>query len=62
MQLAINPREQQGATVLELKGRIVAGDECDALRNTIKDLLAGEHPRIVLNMGEVIRIDNRSPS
>ncbi len=58
MQLAINPREHQGATVLDLKGRIVAGDECDALRSTIKDLLAAEHPRILLNMGEVIRIDS----
>ena len=58
MQLAINPSEHQGATVLELKGRMVAGDECDALRATIKDLLAADHPRIVLNMGEVIRIDS----
>jgi anti-sigma B factor antagonist len=58
MQLAINPREHQGATVLDLRGRIVAGDECDTLRSTIKDLLAAEHPRIVLNMGEVIRIDS----
>ena len=58
MQLTINPREHQGATVLDLKGRIEAGDECDALRNTIKDLLTGEHPRILLNMGEVTRVDS----
>jgi anti-anti-sigma factor len=41
-----------------LKGRIVAGNECDALRSTLNDLLTGDHPRIVLNMGEVIRIDS----
>lgn len=58
MQLTINPREHQGVTVLDLKGRIEAGDECDALRNAIKDLLANEHPRILLNMGEVTRVDS----
>ncbi len=58
MQLTINPREHQGVTVLDLKGRIEAGDECDALRSTIKDLLAHEHPRILLNMGEVTRVDS----
>jgi hypothetical protein len=55
MQLSINSSEHQGVTMLDLKGRIEAGDECDALRNTLKDLLAGQHPRIVLNMGEVTR-------
>jgi anti-sigma B factor antagonist len=58
MQLTINSREHEGAAVVDLKGRIVAGDECDALRNTLKDLLAGDHPRIVLNMREVTRIDS----
>jgi anti-sigma B factor antagonist len=58
MQLTINPREHQGVTVLDLKGRIEAGDECDSLRNTIKGLLASERPRILLNMGEVIRVDS----
>jgi len=58
MQLTINPREHQGVTVLDLKGRIEVGDECDALRNTIKDLLASEHLRILLNMGEVTRVDS----
>ncbi len=58
MQLTINPREHQGVAVLGLRGRIEAGDECDALRNTLKDLLAGNRLRIVLNMGEVTRIDS----
>jgi anti-sigma B factor antagonist len=58
MQLSINSREHQGVTVLDLKGRIEAGDECDALRNTLKDLVVGHHPRIVLNMGEVTRVDS----
>jgi len=58
MQLTINPRAQGGVTVLDLKGRIEAGDECDALRGTLKGLLVGEHPRILLNMGEVTRVDS----
>ena len=58
MQLTINPREHHGVTVLDLKGRIEAGDECDALRDTLKNLLAAEHPRILLNMGEVTRVDS----
>jgi len=58
MQLTINPRAVQGLTVLDLKGRIEAGEECDALRGAIKDLLASNHIRIVLNMSEVTRIDS----
>jgi anti-sigma B factor antagonist len=58
MQLTISPREHQGVTVLDLKGRIEAGDESDALRNTLKGLLASDRPRILLNMGEVTRVDS----
>jgi anti-sigma B factor antagonist len=58
MQLTINTRDVQGAKVLDLSGRIVAGDEVDAVRTTIKDLLAAGQKKIVLNMGEVQRIDS----
>lgn len=58
MQLTINSREVQGAAVLDLSGRIVAGDEVDAVRKTIRDLLVGNQKRIVLNMAEVQRIDS----
>jgi anti-sigma B factor antagonist len=58
MQLTINTRDVQGAKVLDLSGRIVAGDEVDAVRKTIKDLLAAGQKKIALNMGEVQRIDS----
>jgi len=58
MQLGINPREKQGAVILDLVGRIVAGPECDALRAQIKELQAGGQKRIVLNMAEISRIDS----
>ena len=58
MQLTITPRESQDVSILDLNGRIVAGEECDALRSKIKDLLAGNHIKILLNMNDVARIDS----
>ena len=58
MQLSINTREKQGVTVLDLSGRAIAGEECDSLRKSVKELLASNRVRIVLNLGDVSRIDS----
>lgn len=58
MQLSINVREKQGVAVLDVSGRIVAGEECDSLRQKIRELLAGNQKRILLNLGEVARVDS----
>ena len=58
MQLTITAREKQGATTLDLMGRIVAGEECDALRGKIRDLLASDKKKILLGMAGVTRIDS----
>jgi len=58
MQLSVTPTEKQGVVVLEISGRIVAGDECDALRGKVRDLLAGDKKRIILDLGGVTRIDS----
>jgi anti-sigma B factor antagonist len=58
MQLSINTRERQGVAVLDLSGRIVAGEECESLRKTIKDLLAANQKKILLNMADVSRVDS----
>jgi anti-sigma B factor antagonist len=58
MQLTINSREKQGVTVLDLSGRIVAGEECDGVRKKVKDLLASNQKKILLNLAEVTRIDS----
>jgi len=58
MQLSIGTRAKQGVTVLDLTGRIVAGEECDSLRKTIKELLASNNKKILLNMGDVTRVDS----
>ena len=58
MQLTVNAREKPGVIILDLGGRLVAGEECDALRTRIKDLLATQHTRIILNLQNVSRIDS----
>ena len=58
MPLSITATEKQGVAVLDLSGRIVAGEECDALRSKIRDLLASDKKKILLGMGGVTRIDS----
>jgi anti-sigma B factor antagonist len=58
MQLNITVTEKQGVAVLDLSGRVVAGDECDALRSKIRDLLASDKKKILLSLGGVTRIDS----
>ena len=58
MQLTISQRETQGVTVLDLAGRVTLGEECNTLRDTLKQLLAGGQKRILLNLKEVNRVDS----
>ena len=58
MQLSIKTREMSGATILELSGRIVLGQECNAFRQQIQQLLATGKKKILFNMGEVTRVDS----
>lgn len=58
MHLNITATEKQGVAVLDLTGRIVAGDECDTLRGKVRDLLASDKKKILLSMGGVTRIDS----
>lgn len=58
MQLKIATRTVEGITVLECAGRIVFGDEAAALREQVKDLVAGGKKQIVLNLGGVTYIDS----
>ncbi len=58
MQLTINEAEKEGVVVLELSGRVVLGEDCDALRKKIQDLLAASHTRIALGLEGVSRIDS----
>jgi anti-sigma B factor antagonist len=56
--LKITSREVEGVAVLALEGRIVLGEESNALRENVKKLLAANKKDIVLNMSNVTYIDS----
>ncbi len=58
MALKITQREMEGVDVLALEGRIVLGEESNALRESVKGLLAKGQKKIVLNMTNVTYIDS----
>lgn len=58
MALKITDRTMDGVVVVELEGRIVLGEESNALREKVKSLLAAGQKKIVLNMNNVTYIDS----
>lgn len=58
MALKMTNREVDGVAVVELEGRIVLGEESNALRERVKSLLANGQRKIVLNMDNVTYIDS----
>jgi anti-sigma B factor antagonist len=56
--LKMNQREVDGVTVVALDGRIVLGEESNALREKIKSLVAEGKKKIVLNMDNITFIDS----
>lgn len=58
MALKMNARELGGVTVVDLEGRIVLGEESNAMREQVKSLLATNKKKIVLNMANVTYIDS----
>ena len=51
MALKINVREVDGIGVVGLDGRVVLGDESNALREQVKKMLADGKKKIVLEYG-----------
>lgn len=58
MALKINGREVEDITVLQLEGRIVLGEESNALREKVKNLLNESKKKIVMNMDNITYIDS----
>ena len=58
MALKITERVVDGVAVVALEGRIVLGEESNALREKVKSLLAAGQKKIVLNMSNVTYIDS----
>ena len=58
MALKTTTREVDGVTVVALDGRIVLGEESNALREKVKSLVAEGKKKIVLNMENISFIDS----
>lgn len=58
MSLEIHEREREGIIVLDLKGRIIAGDEVGTFRSAIERLSEAAQPKIILNLHAVDHIDS----
>jgi anti-sigma B factor antagonist len=57
-QVQISTRQVGGVTVLDLRGRIHMGEGAVMLRETVTDLLAKGHKKILLNLNEVESVDS----
>ena len=51
-------RQVEGVIVVDLSGRIKLGEGSSILRETVKDLLAKGHKKILLNLGDISYIDS----
>ena len=58
MKLKITSSEVEGASIVDLDGRIVLGEESQSLREKLKVLIAMGKKNIVLNMSKVEYIDS----
>ncbi len=51
-------RQVEDVIVVDLSGRIKLGEGSSVLRDTVKDLLAKGHKKILLNLGDISYIDS----
>ena len=58
MALKMTNREVDGVSVVALDGRIVLGEESNALREKVKTLIGEGKKKVVLNMANVTFIDS----
>jgi len=58
MALEIVHREREGIKLIDLKGRIVVGEEASTFRNAIERLSAEPGLQLILNMQEVDYVDS----
>ncbi|MBM3797940.1 MAG: STAS domain-containing protein [Acidobacteria bacterium] len=57
MPLSLTRREREGVVILDLKSRLVAGEESTQLRDTIKGMATGP-VNVILNLADVDYIDS----
>ena len=58
MALKMTDREVDGITVVSMDGRIVLGEESNALRERVRGMLGAKKTKIILDMGNVTYIDS----
>ena len=58
MKLEIAERQKEGVTILDLNGRLVAGGECESLREDVRRLARAGVTRVILNLERVAYIDS----
>ncbi|HVR25266.1 MAG TPA: STAS domain-containing protein [Candidatus Polarisedimenticolia bacterium] len=56
--VTITTREVSHVTVVDLNGRITLGDETGQLRDAVRQLIAADKKKIVLNLAQVDYIDS----
>jgi anti-sigma B factor antagonist len=54
----LSTRKADGVTVLDIAGRIIAGDALTSLRQVIRDEVANGHNKILLNLTDVSYVDS----
>ena len=58
MDVQIGDREREGVVLIDLKGRLVAGENVAALREKVASLVTGGRVNAVLNLANVDYIDS----
>ncbi len=58
MSMKTNTRQVDGVTIMDCSGRITLGEGSVILRDAVRDLLAKNQKKILLNLGEVTYIDS----
>jgi anti-sigma B factor antagonist len=58
MSLAIEKREREGIAILDLKGRIVMGEEVTTFRDAIRSMAEQPGQKVIVNMQGVDYIDS----
>jgi anti-sigma B factor antagonist len=58
MSMTTSTRQVGGVTIVDMRGRIVLGEESAALRELVCDLLSKGHKKILLNLRDVNYIDS----
>ena len=58
MSAKLNTREVGDVTVVDVSGRITLGEGSSAMRDTLRELVAGGKKKILLNLSEVTYIDS----